>query len=379
MRKTYSMQPYFQDLKYMIYFYDVLIKRSAITKEGLFKDLEIPYMSYTRAVDFDSSAGRNVINKLNNYFNIKELDYSKQNQYEDTLNSLLYRFYYRGDDLNEFEPILLEYIEENNYLRPLFLLLLLLINLVSMKSPQVLIQEKQELFKELKQYKGTYFTSPFAEIFTIVEVLFSGKELIEFDKEIPFADNMRGLLYNVYSSNAYLSKKYDLCLYYARECKDYLLRDHNYKRIVLVNLTYFACLNMIGEYAKCMNESRCQLLHLIESKQPYGLIYSTELHYYTSCIGARDYNEIINTISNKEEINSSEYIFLLIAASHNKKLYIKYLEKYKSEAYRFNDKQNDYINLIINYISKKNRTLMREKLLNSQINIGLKDILIKFY
>ncbi len=379
MRKTYSMQPYFQDLRYMIYFYDILIKRSSITKEGLFKDLEIPYMSYTRAVDYDSSAGRIVINKLNNYFNIKELDYSKQKQYEDTLNSLLYRFYYRGDDLNGFEPILLEYIEDNNYLRPLFQLLLLLINLVSMKSPEVVIQEKQELFKELKQYKGTYFTSPFAEIFTIVEVLFSGKELIEFDKEIPFADNMRGLLYNVYSSNAYLSKKYDLCLYYTRECRDYLLRDHNYKRMVLVNLTYFACLNMIGEYAKCMNESRCQLIYLIESKQPYDLIYSTEIHYYTSCIGARDYNEIINALSNKEEINSSEYIFLLIAASHNKKLYIKYLEQYKSEASRFNDKQNDYINLIINYISKKNRVLMREKLFNSQLNIGLKDILIKYY
>ncbi len=76
------MQPYFQDLKYMIYFYDILIKRSNITKEGLFKDLEIPYMSYTRAVDSDSSAGRNVINKLNNYFNIKELDYSRQSEYE---------------------------------------------------------------------------------------------------------------------------------------------------------------------------------------------------------------------------------------------------------------------------------------------------------
>lgn len=63
-------------------FYDILIKRSNITKEGLFKDLEIPYMSYTRAVDSDSSAGRNVINKLNNYYNIKELDYSIQSEYE---------------------------------------------------------------------------------------------------------------------------------------------------------------------------------------------------------------------------------------------------------------------------------------------------------
>ena len=66
MRKTYSMQPYFQDLKYMVHFYDILIKCSNITKEALFKDLKISYMTYSRAVDNDSNAGREIINKLNN-------------------------------------------------------------------------------------------------------------------------------------------------------------------------------------------------------------------------------------------------------------------------------------------------------------------------
>lgn len=379
MRKTYSMQSYFKDLKYMVYFYDILIKQSEITKEALFKDLKISYMSYSRAVDNDSNAGREIINKLNNYFNITPLDYKKQNEYEVTLNAIIYRFYYRGNDLNEFEPILLEYIEENNYLKPLFLLLLLLINLVSNKSPQVLIKEKYELFNELKKYKGSYFTSPFAEMFTIIEILFSGKELIEFDKEIPFADNMRGLLYNVYASNAYLSKRYDLCLYYARECKEHLLLDHNYKRLLSVNLMYLACLNMIGEYAKCMKEAKAQILYLTETKQSYEDVYLTEIHYYTSCIGARDFNEIIDSIAYKDNINSSEYMFLLIASSHDKKQYPKYLEKYKLESSKFNDKQNEYINIIIDYLSKKNRQIVKEKLIKSQINIGLQDILIKFY
>ena len=379
MRKTYSMQPYFQDLKYMIYFYDILIKRSSITKEGLFKDLEIPYMSYTRAMDTDTIGGRNIINKLNEYFKINPLDYSKQDEYEELLNSIMYRFYYRGDDLNEFEPKLLKYIDENNYLRPLFLLLLLLINLVAVKEPLVIINQKKELYEELKHYKGKFFTSPFAEIFTIIEIFFSGRELIEFDKEIPFSDNMRGLLYYLYCVNAYASQKYDLCLYYARECKDYMIRDNNFKRISMINLTYFACLNMIGEYAKCMRESRSQLLYLIETKQSYDLIYATELHYYTSCLGARDYNEVINSIYNKEDINSSEYMFLLIATSHAANLYKQVINRYKSETNKFNEKQNNYIEFIINFLSKKNRTQLKQTLVNSELNIGLKDILVKFY
>lgn len=379
MRKTYSMQPYFQDLRYMIYFYDILIKRSNITKEGLLKDLEIPYMSYTRALDTDTVGGRNIVNKLNEYFKINPLDYSKQNEYEELLNSIFYRFYYRGDDLNEFEPKLLKCIDENNYLKPLFLLLLLLINLVDVKEPQVIINQKKELYEELKQYKGKFFISPFAEIFTIVEIFFSGRELIEFDKEISFSDNMRGLLYYLYCVNAYASQKYDLCLYYARECKDYMIRDNNYKRISMINLTYFACLNMIGEYAKCMRESRSQLLYLIETKQSYDLIYATELHYYTACLGARDYDEVVNSIYNKEDINSSEYMFLLIATNHNANLYKQVITRYKSQTNKFNEKRNNYINLIIDYLSKKNRTKLKQTLLDSELNIGLKDILIKFY
>ena len=65
MQKTYSIDSYFKDLKYMIYFYDVIIKNSNMTKENLFTELEIPYMSYIRAKEDNTNAGRNVIAKLN--------------------------------------------------------------------------------------------------------------------------------------------------------------------------------------------------------------------------------------------------------------------------------------------------------------------------
>lgn len=379
MRKTYSFDPYFKDLKYMISFYDILIKNSNITKEALFDELNISYMTYSRAKLSASNAGRAVIDKLETYFRINSLDTSKQAEYEKTLNDILYRFYYRGNDIHLFEPILKGYIDENNYLKPIFSILLLLINLVSDKSPAVIIKEKQDVYNSLKKYKGAYLTTPFAEIFTFIEIIFSEKDFIEYSKEIPFSDDMRGILYYAYCSNAYLSKRYDLCLYYAKEGREYLLRDLNFKRVISINLYYFASLNVVGEYLKCAFEAKKQILYLIETKQPYEDIYSTEIHYYTACLGMKDYEEIINCIYNKSDINSSEYMFLLIATSHTSNLYKQVISRYKSETNKFNEKQNRYINMIIDYLSKRNRSQMKEILLNSELNIGLKDILTRFY
>lgn len=381
MQKTYSMDSYFKDLKYMIYFYDVIIKNSNMTKENLFTELEIPNMSYIRAKEDNTNAGRNVIAKLNSYFNINDLDYSRQKEYEKALDKIIYRFYYRGENIKEFEPILENYINENNYLKPLFSLLLLLIKLVIINSPSIVMKENMDLYNEVKKYKGSYFASPFKEIFTIVEIIFSNNTFVEFDREMDIEENMKGILYNVYCTNAYLSKRYDLCLYYAKECKEYLIKDNNYNRISLVNLTYFACLNMIGEYNKCFTESKKQLIYLTQTNQSQEFILSTEIHYYTACIGLRYYNEVIDSITQKNDytITSSDYIFLLIASSHNKNEFKRFIDKYKAERSRFTEKQDYDINTIIGYLSKKDRSLYKERLNQFKLNIGLKDILLRYY
>lgn len=379
MKNIFSINLYFSSLKYMVYFYDILIKNNSTTKESLFKELDISYMSYTRAIEYDSNAGRKIIKKLEKYFNINELDYSKENEYEDVVNSIISRFYYRGDNLEEFVPILIKYIDENNYLKPIFLLLKLLINLSSNKSPEILLEENIELFHILRDYKKKYFTSPFIEIYKIIEISFNGDVLMDFDYETSYNENMFGLIYNAYSTNAYLSKNYNLCLYYAKEARDYFLRDYNFMRVININLTYFLCLNYIGEYQKCLIEARKQLTYLNITKQTYELIYPTEINYYTAYIGLRGFNELISFITNKTDINSNDYIFLLIATKQDSNLFNKYLEKYRKDAYKFSDIKNNDVNAVLDYLSKENRNENREKLLKCNINIGLKDILIKYY
>ena len=380
MKKTYNMDYYFMNDKYKISYFDILISNTNLTKEAILNDLGISYMSYNRAKKNDTKGSLQLINKLSNYFNIKNVNLKKQNEYEELLNSIIYKFYYRSYNLKEFEPILIEYINENTFLQPLFRLLLLLVRIVQLKSPHYILEEIKDEYEWLSQFKHSYFVSPFSEIFIIIEVLYSYDKLKEFDKEVVFSDGMRGLIYNVYTTNAYLSKKYDLCLYYARECRDYLIRDNNFERVILINLTYFSCLNMIGEYKKCMRESYYQLLHLIETDKPKELIHSTKIHYLVACLGARDYKEVIETIEEFATFSSTEYDFLFCASyAYDTKLFHKYLNKYENDKKKFDDVDVEYNSLIIDYITSTNKNKYKGLIKSMKYNIGFKDVLLNHF
>lgn len=382
MKTLFNLEEYFYEDKYGIYFYDVLIKNSNYTREAILDELKIAYMSYSRAKIYNSKTSRLIIEKLNKKFKINELIIEKKQDYEQVLNSVIYKFYYKGEELNKYIPILNSYIADNNYLKPLFELLKLLIEISYVKSPQETYEEKKELISYLKKFNKYYFKSPFKEIFKIIELIFSGNKLVELDYTVDLSDNMKGLLYNAYISNAYLSKNYELCLYYIEECKKVLIAERNYKRLLSVDLMYFACLNVIGEYKKCKTEAMSQIRYLeeVESLEK-SVITATKLHYYVACVGCMDYDDVISMIEKEDNYSGSDYMMLLVALYEtNKKKYNELITKYFSEKNKFNEKQNKYLMLIINYLNSNNCKLsLKNEILNANINVGLKNILLKRY
>lgn len=383
MKKNMKLDNYFYQTKYALFYFDIQIKKLEITKAALLKELDIPYMSYRRSKEGNTNIGKKIIQKLEHYFKMNALCLDKKEEYENTLNQILTRFYYRGENLKEFEPILEAYLKENNYLKPIFQLFALLIRMQSNKSIESIAQEEYLCFEELLSYKKKYFISPFVELLVMLEISFSGDKLIEFDKDIYFSEEMKGLVYYSYNANAYLAKRYDLCLYYAQECKSYLIQDSNYKRIITLNLSYFACLNQIGEYHKCMKEAKAQLSYLYESYPSTDLVYFTEIHYYTACLGAKMYKEVIEDHIHRTEYNCYEYVFLILATySFDKKLFKQITSKYNLEAKTSENFLNKYkviIENLIGYLTTRKKTHYLEKLIQSELNIGVKDIILKFY
>ena len=256
----------------------------------------------------------------------------------------------------------------------------LLIKLVKVKNPKKVLEENKEVFEELRLYTKGFFVSPFIELFTFVEILYYENKPYDIEINKNISENMKGVLYNGFAVNAVLSKNYSLCLYYCNECRNYLIKDHNYNRLIFMNLIYFACLNQIGEFKKCFEESRRQLTYLLEVMHNEELLHATFLHYYTACIGLNDYAEIIDSISGKEVFTCNDYIFILLASySYDKKKYQKYMSKFLNEKERFSKKHKDYIELIIKVVEGHSRSTLKDLIIKSELNIGLKEILLKKY
>ena len=242
------------------------------------------------------------------------------------------------------------------------------------------LDENKEIFSELKLYTKNFFVSPFIEMFTIVEILYNGDKLYEIDFNKNTSENMKGMLYNGCAANAFISKKYSLCLYYCTECRNYLVKDYNFNRLVFINLMYFACLNTNGEYNKCFNESRLQLTYLCETGNNQELIKATKIHYFTACLGLGDYFEVINSINENKKFSGNDYVFILLASyKYDKKIYQRILTKYMGEKDLFSKKQNEHIQLILDFLNPLNKSFNKEEIIKSELNIGLKEILLKKY
>lgn len=375
MNKEYDMDEYFGELKYMVYFYDALIKQNGIKKDSLFDDLGIAYMSYCRVKDSDTMTGRMIISKLEKKFNISPLCVNKKKEYENIVNKVLLGVYYREENIGKYKIELISLVEENNYLQPIFKLLLLLVNLMEAKKIERVIVENKKLYEELKVFSSKFFITPFLEIFYMIEIFFSGNKV---HKEVTFNGHMKGLLYIFYCIKSYLNKNFDLCLYYSQECKHYLSEDCNYQQMLFINLLYFGSLNIIGEYEKCMKESKKQLNYLVECNKDNELINETRLHYFTSCIGAKEYKVVIDSLVNKNHYAFNEYILLLLSSfDQDRILFQSFVDRFNKGICDFND--NEDITIIVDYLLSNNRCDSKIKIRDSNLNVGLKELLFKFY
>lgn len=369
---------YFNSYKQYIYYYDAMIKKSNYTKEYILKYLNISYMSYSRVKNSNTKINREIIYKLEKYFGINPIKQERQEDYEKLINDFLVKFYYKGDGILEYMDAFKQCISEHNYLQPIFEMLILLIQLTSEQSYMTFFDNTKKKFDELRLFSEGYLLPPFKGIYIMIEVVFNKNKLATLKIPKSYSNNMIGLIYNSYCSNAYLAKKFELSLYYANECRKCLIDDYNFNRLITVNLTYFLCLNIIGDYEKCKKESYKQLLYLKEVKKNLNLIYLTVMHYYTALLGLAEFDQLINILDNAEAYTSNDFIFLLIASKEsNQKKYEGIKILYESQELMFNNKQNEYIHLIIEYLENKKNIKLKNKIMNSELNEGLKKILLK--
>ena len=124
-----SLSDYFNSTQKYYYFFDGLFNNLEESKRDILDSLNIPDSTY-RTNRQKIVAKNNNHHILTKYFNYSTLDLNNQKAYENTLSRILNYIYFRKTDkIIESRKLLEEYIKDNNYLKPIFTVIKILIDI----------------------------------------------------------------------------------------------------------------------------------------------------------------------------------------------------------------------------------------------------------
>lgn len=128
--KLINLDNYFNSTKYYFYFFDSLFKIENKTKKEILELLNIPDSTYrtNRLMNFVKNDN---ISILLNFFRYNKLAHPKA-VYEDCLNNILnYLYYNNAVELDKESIRLNEFIIDNNYLKPIFILFKIVVQIIT--------------------------------------------------------------------------------------------------------------------------------------------------------------------------------------------------------------------------------------------------------
>lgn len=368
MKLETNLSKYYINSTKTITFYAIEMKKTQFTISGILEKLDISYMAYKRAKENYTNASVLIEKKLEAFLGYNSLDEKKIVKYEQIINEIIVKSYYRTDDTQKYLATLDLYIADNNYLKPIFELLKICIFLNSNIPFKILKEKYGEALLSLAKYKDEYFITSFKEIYILIENIFSSKIVLHNDH---VEESLKGLVYYSYTCNAYNNKDFSLALYYSDVARKYLINDYNFNRYITISFLRFSCLNYMGEYEKVYEEALKLQYYITKVIKNNEFEYFNCINIFVSMLGLEKYQELNDLIVKKDVMDDSDYIFLIIATyALNKKNWEKLALECQNK--HFKDSYLNYNISHLNEILQNMNILEIEKL---TVNEALKRII----
>ena len=357
MIKILEIEPYFNGNSYAKNFFDTLIKDDLKTKESIFKELKIPYMTYQRLDKTATNNAKNIVLKLEDYFHVSHLSPDKYEIYDKLINDFIIDFYYRSNNIKKYEIEIKKCINDNNYLKPIFEMLLLLLKLTG--CPHELAYQYIDEFKSLNKYDNGYYASGFKEIYLLIYILLADKKSIAYNELLNKINNvhisLKGLIYRCIASRLYKENNYDLMLYFTEKSRNIFIQTSNYNRLMDANISYYFALNMLGENQQVYIESYNQLLYLSRKEQDFNLYYRTKIYYFVACMALKKYEDILKyiEIEDKDKNSLINNMFLLLVYHITNKIMFNKTTKEIENNTNLTAENKKILNIIVAYLKKE--------------------------
>ena len=384
MIKKFKLDDYYNNYRYSILFFDPLIKEKVnelgTTIDEYLEEFYITPSSYRRVRSKNQPVGKEITSILLKEYNINPLDINKKDKYENLLQKIYDFSYYRLDGILDFENDVDEYINDNNILKPIFVLFKLLINchkVTENYSKEEIQEQNKELYSKVSKFNNGYYMGSFIDLLFIIEVLYFRQKMdLEYANSLLTNSEIKGMVSFAISSRFMMNADYSSATYFSKKCEKYLVDDYNYNRLFILNVNLCSCYNKLGDYEVTINMAEKQI-HAAQVLHFKIVEYQTLRVLMVALIGLKQYNRVVDEVMKMEDKSFIEYIFLLLA-------YFKlYPNKYQDIVDMFNKRiifnNDDYLfNVVLEYIKNPNKENYI-KINNTHLNIPLKNIIYENY
>lgn len=337
--------------------FDVYIKQFEKNKEVVFDKLDINNSSYRRARNTEQNVGKEILNKLTDFYNLKIPTILEIDKLCEFANKVYKNVYYRIDcDLHADINYIQEKIENKTLLFPIYNLLKLFLIVNLNKSPKQILNEYSNLYVDIKKYKD-FYTIELLEVLEILSLFFEE----EYNNDGWVTDFNNPMSYQILASKFYAKEKYIETIFFSMQAREILLKDQNFKRYIIVNHTLMSSLLYASNFKECLEIAK---KHMMCVKSLNLSVYEQEItkkYLYTALLGLAEYDRIINELYDEQGFSLTTLTCLLVSlhcVSKNDKY--KYFLNNNIVMKELKDTKKEFINGLTYYLSHRDKKLLNK-------------------
>ena len=301
-KKIFNVSAYFGITNKYYYFFDGMFKKKNESKLEALESLNIPSSTYRK------SRKDNIIKNDNHLILLKHFGINEKlgnlTDYEQVINELFSSIYYKNNQaIEKYSKMLEGYIEDNNYLKPLFKLFDVLVKIVTLKESKKIIDGIKDDIDYLCFFSEDYFEEDFKILYRIL-LYFAGRSdtcLKDYlmDDKYP---HLSWLYHHLRGTFNYYTKNYAEAILYYTSAMNFYLRDLNIKRVLDCQLNIGAMYNYIHAYKDALNKLSPLVDYAVYQTTDIPLRCYSIMHYFIALLQIDAYDEIMLALNNWESI-----------------------------------------------------------------------------
>lgn len=342
---------YYNASQYLILF-DLLMKLQGLNKDNFLMSIGISPTSYRRARASNQKIGYKIVKILADYFDLKMITSEEVEETDKFLNKVFSDIYFkRCETIEEYSLELNRLVQKKNLLFPIYLLMILFININDTGPRESIISKNMNLFIEVKKYKN-FYSSGLEEIFDSIVIYFNKT----IPKEIFNKTYNTSIVYFSLASKCNLQKEYYTSLYFADKARVILIEECNYIKLIYLNLIYMLNYNVLGMYEKTYELAGNQIIALNALGRTDFEYRITIQHLALASIAIEKYNEVIELLESQSIYQETDFLCLMFA--HFMTNQKEYERLYNS--IDVTSKENNGIKNLDTFLRKKNRSNLQK-------------------